>query len=66
MKDLFTRKNIICLIISCILLIGGYILLAQGPVDNPISISFAPFILVGCYCIFIPAAIILKDKKEEK
>jgi hypothetical protein len=66
MKNLFARNNIVLLIISCLLLVVGYVLLAQGPVDNPLSISWAPFILVGCYCILIPAAIILKDKKEEK
>lgn len=65
MKNLFSRKNIVLLIVSCILLVVGYVLLAQGPVDNPLSLSVAPFILVGCYCILIPAAIVLKGKKEE-
>jgi len=50
------------------LIVVGYILLAQGPVDNPLSISVAPVILVISYCVFIPVAIMAKGKgkKENK
>jgi len=66
MKNLLARKNILIIGITVVLLGIAYVLLAQGPVDNPLSISVAPFILVGCYCVLIPVAILLKDKNEEK
>jgi hypothetical protein len=66
MENLFTRKHITLFCIGCLTLILGYILLAQGPVDNPLSLSVAPLLLIGGYCIIIPVAIILKDKEQKK
>jgi uncharacterized membrane protein len=61
---LFGPKNIKLFLVSIIGLIIGYILLGQGPVDNPLSLSVAPVILVLVYCVLIPYAIIARDKKE--
>ena len=66
MNNLFTGKQILLFVAGCIVLIIGYILLAQGPVDNPLSLSWAPFLLIGGYCVLIPVAIILKDNKQKK
>lgn len=66
MFQLFTKKNIILFGISLVLLIVGYVLLGQGPVENPLSKSVAPIILVGVYCALIPYAILAKDKKSPK
>jgi hypothetical protein len=48
------------------LLILGYILLGQGPVTNPLSLSVAPVILVVVYLVLLPIAIIAKGKDEKK
>jgi uncharacterized membrane protein YbhN (UPF0104 family) len=66
MNNLFTGKQILLFVAGCSVLIMGYILLAQGPVDNPLSLSWAPFLLIGGYCVLIPVAIILKDNKQKK
>ena len=44
------------------LLVLGYVLLGQGPVDNPLSKTIAPIILVAVYCVLIPYAIMAKSK----
>jgi uncharacterized membrane protein HdeD (DUF308 family) len=62
MQNLFSGKQKAVLFIGIVVIAIGYILLAQGPVDNPLSLSFAPFLLIGGYCVIIPIALLLKDK----
>lgn len=64
----FSSKNLILFGISLALLVVGYVLLGQGPVDNPLSKTVAPIILVAVYCVLIPYAIMARDKDrpEEK
>jgi hypothetical protein len=38
--------------------------LGQGPVNNPLSKTVAPLVLIAVYCIFVPYAILAKSKKE--
>ena len=66
MQNLLTGKHLKLLGLGIIILVVGYILLAQGPVNNPLSLSVAPILLIGGYCVIIPAAIILKDKEQKK
>ena len=61
---IFSAKNIILLVIGMALLVVGYILLGQGPVNNPLSKTVAPLVLIAVYCIFVPYAILAKSKKE--
>jgi hypothetical protein len=61
---LFSSKNLKLFGISLVLLVVGYVLLGQGPVDNPLSKTVAPIILVGVYCVLIPYAIIARDRKR--
>jgi hypothetical protein len=41
-----------------VLVVVGYILLGQGPVNNPLSTSVAPVVLVIAYCVIIPLSIV--------
>lgn len=50
--------------LSVALLVVGFILLAQGPVDNPVSKTVAPVVLVLVYCGLIPYAIMAREKKD--
>jgi ABC-type Fe3+ transport system permease subunit len=59
---LFSSKNLKLFGISLALLAVGYVLLGQGPVDNPLSKTVAPIILVAVYCVLIPYAIMAKSK----
>jgi hypothetical protein len=65
---LFTSKNFKIFGICLALLLLGYVLLGQGPVDNPLSKTIAPIILVAVYCALIPYAILAgsKDNPGEK
>jgi hypothetical protein len=66
MQNLFAGKHIRLFVISIIVLVTGYILLAQGPVDNPLSLSWAPLLLICGYCVLFPIAIILRDNEKSK
>ena len=57
----FTKKNSAFMIAGFCLLGLGYILLAQGPIYNPLSWSVAPVILVVTYCIIFPLSILIDD-----
>jgi len=46
--------------------ICGYIMLGIAPVDNPLSWSVAPVILVFCYLVLIPLSVLLKKPKTAK
>ena len=66
MQNIFSGKQLSVLMTGIALIIVGYIMLAQGPVNNPLSLTLAPFMLIGGYCIVIPVALILKDKAPDK
>ena len=65
MNNLFSRKNILLFVVGGVVIMLGYILLAQGPVNNPLSLTWAPILLIIGYCVVIPVAIILRDNKKE-
>ncbi len=62
----FTKANFIIFIIGLILLLLGYIALAQGPATSYSSLSVAPVLLVIAYCVIIPLAILYRTNSEEK
>lgn len=51
----FGRKNYLMFGIALLVIIIGYVLLAQG------SITMAPLLLVIGYCVLVPVAIMVKD-----
>jgi len=55
---LFSKMNFYLFGLGALLLTVGYICLGQGPVDNHLSKSVAPVILVAVYCGLIPFAIL--------
>ncbi len=63
---MFGSLNYKLLGLSFVLLVLGYVLLGQGPVTNPLSLSVAPVILVGVYLVLLPIAIIVRGKDEKK
>ena len=60
MRSIFTSRNRAMLTVGVITLIIGYIALGLG------SITLAPVLLVGAYCVIIPIAIVTKGKKRYK
>ena len=63
---IFSSKNLKLFWICLALLTVGYILLGQGPVENPLSKTVAPVILVAVYCVLIPYSIMAKAKEQPK
>jgi hypothetical protein len=66
MNGLFSPINVKLFAVSIVVLIIGYVLLAQGPVNNPLSKTVAPIILVTTYCVLIPIAIVFSGKSKTK
>jgi hypothetical protein len=65
MKNIFSSTQLKLFGISLLVLITGYICLGQGPVDNPISKTLAPLLIVGVYCVLVPAIFFIKEKKTD-
>jgi hypothetical protein len=61
----FDARNYKLFGLGSALLVVGYVLLGNGPANNPLSLSVAPVILVGTYCVLFPLAIFLRPKKRE-
>jgi uncharacterized membrane protein HdeD (DUF308 family) len=61
----FGRENIILFVIGILVIILGYIFLAQGPADSFWSLTLAPILLVISYCVIIPIAIIYRKRKSK-
>ena len=66
-QKLFSKKNFALLGLGVATIIVGFILLAQGqdpeigPVyDSPLSMTYAPIVLVIAYVVILPWAIISK------
>jgi Ca2+/Na+ antiporter len=67
LKELpFAKKNLYILGIGLAVLVIGYILMAQPPVNGFLSRTLAPIIVVLAYVIIIPYSILYGHKKEKK
>ena len=60
------KKNLILIGIGVLLLVIGFLCLATGPADNPVSLTVAPLILVIAYMVVIPLGILFGGKKQDK
>ena len=63
---MLSKKNLILIGIGILLLVIGFICLAAGPADNPVSLSVAPIILTIAYVVIIPLGILFSGKDENK
>ena len=50
--------------VGLFVIISGYILMATGETESIQSVKIAPLILIIGYCVFIPAAILVKPKDK--
>ena len=60
------KKNLILIGIGVLLLVIGFLCLATGPADNPVSLTVAPLILVIAYMVVIPLGILFGGMKQDK
>ncbi len=59
----FGKTNYFLFAIGIVIILLGYIALAQGPADSFWSLMLAPILLVIGYVVVIPVAILYKDPK---
>ena len=61
----FTTTNYILFGIGLALIIVGYLIMAAGEVNSFQSLTLAPIMLFIGYIIFLPAALIYREKSPE-
>ena len=49
---------------GCAVIALGYYLLSQGPANNPLSLTWAPVLLVLGYCALIPIALLRRQSDD--
>jgi hypothetical protein len=59
------KKNIIIIAVGVLLLVVGFFCLAQGPAENPVSLTVAPLILVFAYVVVVPLGILWGSRKKK-
>jgi uncharacterized membrane protein HdeD (DUF308 family) len=60
----FTSLNYQIFAAGLVLIILGYVALAQPPVDSFMSLTVAPILLILGYCVVIPFAIMYQKKES--
>ncbi len=61
----YSERNIWLFGLGLITIVLGYIFLSLPPVDGFMSLTLAPLLLVLGYCVFIPIALLSRQKEEE-
>ncbi len=59
------KKNILLVSLGILLLVIGFFCLAQGPAENPLSLTIAPVVLMIAYLIVIPIGILWGGKDQK-
>ena len=62
MKQSFGKINLVLIVLGAALGFFGLYLLSLAPVNNPISLNVAPFVVVAGYVVVIPAGILWPNK----
>lgn len=60
------KKNIVLIALGILLLVIGFFCLAQGPAENPVSLTVAPIVLMIAYLIVIPVGILWGKRDQKK
>ncbi|GHV15372.1 hypothetical protein AGMMS49938_13450 [Fibrobacterales bacterium] len=60
-----SKKNVLIVGLGILLLVIGFFCLAQGPAENPLSLTVAPLVLVFSYLVVVPLGILWEGKKKE-
>jgi hypothetical protein len=63
-NNYWEKSNYIIFGIGIGVIILGFILMAQDPWDNPLSLSVSPLLLLFAYLIIFPLSIMFKKRKN--
>ena len=61
----YTERNMWLFGLGLATIALGYVFLSLPPVDGFMSLTLAPLLLVLGYCVFIPIALLSKQKEED-
>ena len=61
----YAERNIWLFGLGLVTIALGYVFLSLPPVDGFMSLTLAPLLLVLGYCVFIPIALLSRQKEEE-
>jgi len=64
-RSFFSPLNIALLIVGVLVIVVGFIMLAQGPVDGVKSMTVAPLLLTFGYVVVVPAAILIDGRRPK-
>lgn len=69
-RSFFSPVNIILMIVGLAVIVTGFYMLAQGPVDGVKTMTVAPLLLTFGYVVVVPVAILIgfrrpKDKSGD-
>ena len=62
-KDYWTKQNYLLFTFGLLIIIVGFILMAQSPWNNTLSLTVSPLVLLIAYLVVIPLSILYKKKK---
>ena len=60
----WVKENYIILFAGLFVLLLGFFLMAQGPWNNPVSMTISPIVLLIAYLVIFPLSILYKKKKN--
>ncbi|MFT5367876.1 MAG: hypothetical protein ACI8V2_002837 [Candidatus Latescibacterota bacterium] len=60
----YSRRNIRFFMLGIVFILVGYFCTARPPVDGFVSLTLAPILLGLGYCVFIPIALLIGEKKD--
>ena len=63
-NNYWERSNYIIFGVGVGIIILGFLLMAQSPWDNPVSLSISPIVLLIAYLIIFPLSILYKKKNS--
>ena len=61
----FTKRNWMLFLLGLGVIVLGYLFLRVPPVEGFFSLTLAPILLVIGYCVLIPIAILIGEKKRK-
>ena len=56
--------NRLIFLAGCAVIAVGYLMLSKGPVNNPLSLTWGPVLLVIGYCVIMPVALLRRRKTK--
>lgn len=58
------KTNYLLAALGLLVIVIGYVCLAQPPVNGSLTLTVAPILLVAGYCVIMPLAILWRGKKQ--